>query len=164
MCHIDDNLIFSRHIQTQVNKANNAMGLIRHTFTHLDKESFLYLYKSLVRTHLEYASAIWSPKIKKHQDNIEKVQSRDTRLLPETSHLSYADRLLTLGLPTLKYRREITDVIQLFKITHGFDTVIISSTCPICNNPMFKPSLVIHTSSKYNIPQDLVATFFLSEC
>ena len=53
--------------------------------------------------------------------------------------------LLTLGLPSLKYRRERTDVIQLFKITHGFDTVSIISTCPICNNPMFKPSLATQT-------------------
>ena len=151
---IEDKLIFSRHIQLQVNKANSAVGLIRHTFKHLDKESFLYLYKSLVRPHLEYASVIWSPKMKKHQDSIEKVQRRATRLLPEISHLSYTDRLLTLGLPSLKYRRERTDshfynqlyyVIQLFKITHGFDTVSISSTCPICNNPMFKPSLDTQT-------------------
>ena len=49
---IDDKLIFSRHIQIQVNKANSAVGLIRHTFKHLDKESFLYLYMSLVRPHL----------------------------------------------------------------------------------------------------------------
>ena len=126
-------------------KANSTVGLIRNTFKHLDKESLLYLYKSLVRPHLEYASVIWSPKIKKHQVSIEKVQRRATRLLPEISHLSYTDRLLTFGLPSLKYRRERTDVIQLFKITYGFDTVSISSTCPICNNPMFKPSLATQT-------------------
>ena len=79
--------------------------------------------------------------MKKRQDNTEKVQRRATRLLPEISHLSYTGMLLTLGLPSSKYRRERTDVIQLFKTTHGFDTVSISSTCPICNNPMFKPSL-----------------------
>ena len=60
-----------------------------HTFRHLDKESFLYLYKILVHPYLEYASVIWSPKMKKHQDSIEKVQRRATRLLPEISHLSY---------------------------------------------------------------------------
>ena len=70
---IDDKLIYSRHIQIQVNKANSTVGLIRHTFKHLHKESFLYLYKSLVRPHLEYASVIWSPKINKRQDSIEKV-------------------------------------------------------------------------------------------
>ena len=162
---IDDKLIFPRHIQIQVKKTNSAVGLIRHTFKHLDKESFLCLYKSLVRPHLEYALVIWSPKIKKHQDSIEKVQRRATRLLPEISHLPYTDRLSTLGLPSLKYRRERTDVIQLFKITHRFDTVRISSTCPICNNPCSnhpRPHKLAatHTSSKYNIPQDPVANFF----
>ena len=98
---MDDKMIFSRHIQIQVNQANNAMGLIRHAFKHLDKESFLYLYKSLAHPHLEYASVIWSPKIKKHQNSMEKVKRRATRLLPKTFHLSYTDRLLTLGLPTL---------------------------------------------------------------
>ena len=123
---IDDKLVFSPPTHSiQVNKANRAVGLIRHTFKHLDKESFLYLYKSLVHPHLEYALVIWSPKIKKHQDSTEKVQIRATRLLPEISHLSYTDRLLTPGLPSLKYRRERTDVIQLFKITHGFDTVVV---------------------------------------
>ena len=45
----------SRHIQLQVNKAHSAVGLIRHTFNYLHKESFLYLYKSLIRPHFEYA-------------------------------------------------------------------------------------------------------------
>ena len=104
---IDDKLIFSpRHIQIQVNKANSAGGLIRHTFKHLHKESFLYRYKSPVRPHLEYASVIWSPKMKKHQDSIEKVQRRATRLLPEISHLSYTDRLLTL----FKITHQISDL------------------------------------------------------
>ena len=62
---MDDKMIFSRHIQIQVNKDNSAVGMIRHTFNHLDKESVPYLYKSLVRPHLEYDSVIWSPQIKK---------------------------------------------------------------------------------------------------
>ena len=45
----------------------------------------------------------------------------------------------------LQLGREITDGNQLFKITHGFDTVSISSTCPICNKSMFKPSLATQT-------------------
>ena len=85
--------------------------------------------------------------MKKHQDSIEKVQRRATRLLPEKSHLSYTDRLLTVNpwSTLFKVQTERTDVIQLFKITHGFDTVSISSTCPICNNPMFKLSLATKT-------------------
>ena len=101
---IDDGTLHEKIAQTAEEKANSAVELIRHTFKYLNKESFLYLYKSLIRPHLEYAIVKWSPKIKKHEDNIEKVQRRAARLLPETSQLSYNDRLLTLGLPTLKYR------------------------------------------------------------
>ena len=72
-------------------------------------------------------------------------EKKSHQLLPETFHLSYTDMLLILGLPTLKYKRERTDVIQLFKITHGFLTVRISSTCPICNKHMFKQSLATQT-------------------
>jgi hypothetical protein len=47
----------------KINKANSTMGLIRRTFTCLYEETFLLLYKALVRPHLEYANALWSPYI-----------------------------------------------------------------------------------------------------
>ena len=37
--NIDEDLKFSEHIEIQVNKANKLLGLIRRSFTHLDKES-----------------------------------------------------------------------------------------------------------------------------
>ena len=85
------------------------------------------------------------PKIKKHQDSIAKVKRRATRLLPETPHLSYTDRLLALGLPSLNTDEKEPMVFNSSKITQGFDTVSISSTCHICNNPMFNPSLATQT-------------------
>ena len=41
--------------------------------------------------------------------------------------LSYDQRLTTLGLPTLCYRRERADVIQVFKILEGYEEVNIDS-------------------------------------
>ena len=35
-------------------KAMQSLGLIKRTFTNLTKESFLILYKTYVRPHLEY--------------------------------------------------------------------------------------------------------------
>ena len=40
---------------------------------------FKTLYKTLVRPHLEYASVIWSPYLKKDTISIENVQSRTTK-------------------------------------------------------------------------------------
>ena len=62
---VDDKINFDKHIQQQVNKVNSIMGLIRRTYTLLDETSFRYLFQALVRPHLEYAEAVWSPFTKK---------------------------------------------------------------------------------------------------
>ena len=95
------------------------MGLIRRSFTYLDESTFLQLYKSLVRPHLEYANSVWSPYKKKHITAIENVQRRATKLLPGMKDLSYEDRLRKLKLPTLTYRRLRGDMIEAFKLTSG---------------------------------------------
>ena len=151
---IDYNLNFSNHVQTQVNKANKILGVVKHTFKYLDKEAFLHLYKSLIRPHLEYASVIWCPKTKRDKDMIERVQRRATRVVQSISHLSYSDRLKALDLPTLYFRRQRTDVIQLYKITHGLDNLQIGNHCNLCDRSMFTSSLSTSTRGhchKYQI-------------
>ena len=120
---IDSKLTISKHIQAQVNKANSTLGAIKHTFKTLDKDSFLRLYKGIIRPHLEYASVIWSPRWKKDKNALEQVQRRATRLVHGLSHLSYPQRLARLQLPTLEYWRQRADIIQAFKIIRGFDSV-----------------------------------------
>ena len=71
---VDDKVDFDKHIQQQVNKTNSIMGLIRRMYRFLDDTSFRYLFQALVRPHLEYAKAVWSPFTKKDIDTIEKVQ------------------------------------------------------------------------------------------
>ena len=90
---VDEHLNFSRHIQQQVNQANSIMGLIRRTYTYLDEQSFRYLFQALVRPHLEYAAAVWSPYKVRDVENIENVQRRATKLVPTLKSLDYSERL-----------------------------------------------------------------------
>ena len=69
---------------------------------------------------------------KKDMIQIENVQRRATRLVTSLQHLSYPDRLRSLGLPTLEYRRDRADMIQVFKILNNIDQ--------IDKNSMFKMS------------------------
>lgn len=86
---IDNKLNFQNHINKQVNKANQKLGLINRSFKYMDKDMFLQLFKSLVRPHLEYGSTVWSVANKKEAIIIENVQRRATRLIKEIQHLSY---------------------------------------------------------------------------
>ena len=118
---VDNKLNFREHITSKVNIANRNLGIMFKTFTYMDQEMFLNLYKSMVRPHLEYGSQIWSPVYKKDKIIIENVQRRGTRLVKSLQHLPYEKRLETLGLPTLEYRRERADMVQVYKIISGID-------------------------------------------
>ncbi len=72
-------LKFSKHINNCVNKANSILGLVKRSFTYMDTEMFLPLYKTLVRPHLEYATAVWSPYFQKDILLLENVQRRATK-------------------------------------------------------------------------------------
>ena len=89
----------------------------------MDKEIFLNLYKSVVRPHLEYAVTVCTPLYKKDMVAIENVQRRATKLVKSIRHLTYQERLKILGLPSLEYRRERADVIEVFKILNKIDEI-----------------------------------------
>ena len=49
-----------------------------------------------------------------------KIQQRATKLIPTLQHLPYTDRLVSMKLPSLQYRRWRGDMILMYKIIHGF--------------------------------------------
>ena len=73
------------------------------------------LYKSLVRSRLEYCVQAWRPYLVKDIELMEKVQKRMTRMLPDLKH-RYPERLKKLGLTTLESRILRGDLIVVFKI------------------------------------------------
>jgi hypothetical protein len=95
------------------------MGLIRRIYAHLDEQSFKYLFQALVRPHIEYAEAVWSPFKVGDIVKIENVQRRATKQVPTLKNMEYNERLKTLKMPTLKYRRMRGDMIEVFKIING---------------------------------------------
>ena len=78
---VDKKLTFQQEINARVKKANILTGIIRRTFTFLDERNFARLFKSLVRPHLEYAAAVWSPHWKKDIKKQEAVQRTATKLV-----------------------------------------------------------------------------------
>ena len=59
------------------------MDLIRRTYSYLDEQSFKYLFQTLVRPHLEYAEAVWSPSMVGDIDVLENVPIRATKQITQ---------------------------------------------------------------------------------
>ena len=75
----DSELSFRDHIQLKKNKPYSILSLIKRNFIYMDKNTFINLYKSLVRPHREYANSLRSPYKKGDVEAIEGAK-RATKL------------------------------------------------------------------------------------
>ena len=72
----------------------------------------------MVSSHLEYAQFFWSP-FRKNIATIKNVQRRATNILRGMKGLSYIERLNNVDLPTLVYRRNRGNPIEVFNMMNG---------------------------------------------
>ncbi len=100
----DSRLHFDKHIKDKINKALSMLGIIKRNFTHITPETFVTLYKSMIRPHIEYAHSVWFLWKQEYIKNLEHVQRKATKQIKQLKHLSYEERLKLLKLPTLVYR------------------------------------------------------------
>ena len=124
----DSDLKFEKHIVNKVNKANRLVGLIKRTFQ-WGILKFRFLFRGIVRPHLEYATSVWNPTSVKLQNFIENVQRRASKRVHELKNLSYEERLKKLDLPTA-YRRLRGDMIEVFKMltnNSGYDQSVTTN-------------------------------------
>ena len=87
---ISHDLSWGEHIQSVCSKARRILGLLyRRFYNNTSGDSFVQLYLSLVRPHLDYASALWSPYLKKDITILENVQKLACRMATRSWESSY---------------------------------------------------------------------------
>jgi len=69
------------------------LGIIKQNFRHLTLPTFILIYKTMVRSHLDYCCCVWALYKKGDIEALEKVQKRATKILPSLRHLRYPERL-----------------------------------------------------------------------
>ena len=57
--HLDEKLNFNTHIKEKIAKANKGIGIIRKLAHVLPRESLVTIYKSFVRSHIDYGDIIY---------------------------------------------------------------------------------------------------------
>ena len=118
-----------------VSTANKVLSVTRRTYVYKNQSNVTYLYKSLARPHLKYCCLAWRPPLQKDIDNIDKIQRRAARMIPEISSLRYKVRQHKCGILSLETRRLRSDLILVFKI--------------------IKDSRNVHADNFFQFPKDL---------
>lgn len=78
---IDSDLNFKVHIYGKIKLAFSMLAIINRNFFNLDKDTFKLLYKSLVRSHIEYGHSVWNPYRIGIISDLERVQKRATKMV-----------------------------------------------------------------------------------
>jgi len=74
--HFDEQLSFREHMHAKINKAYMLLGIIKRNFKYLTILTFVLLYNSVVRSHLDYCSSVWAPYKKGDIKALENVQKK----------------------------------------------------------------------------------------
>jgi len=131
---ITSDLKVSSQCAQAYSKANKMLGVINRTIKYKSEEVMMSLYKTLVRPHLEFCTAAWSPHYQKDKAIIEKVQHRFTRMMHGCKEKPYEDRLSQLGLWSLEERRNRADLIEVFKMYHGLSKLSFGTFFEMCQS------------------------------
>ena len=151
---ISSDLTFNKHTNEQCAQANKMLSYIRrNTRTINSIKTRRTIYLTLVRSHLGYATQVWSPQSTELLLKLEKPQRRATKYilnLPFTNSVCYKSRLQTLHLLPICYWHEFLDKMHFFKAVNG----LISSSFRLHIKTTKSPRSSSSTKGvKYEVPR-----------
>ena len=125
---ISSDLSWGAQTDEVVSKCNRLMGMVKRTVGYSAPPNVtLTLYQSLVRSNLDYASSVWAPHSRSHMLRLETIQRSASRYILHYPDNNYQQRCMELNLLPLSYRREINDILFLFKCMQGTYNVNIDT-------------------------------------
>ena len=112
---LNTNLAWGTHCRGLINKCNRAIGMIKRAVGfNAPVNVSTSLYRTLVRSNLEYCSSVWSPSTVSDTKAIESIQRAATRYILNYPEIKYEPRCTMLHLHPLSFRHEITDLLGLY--------------------------------------------------
>ena len=116
---VDPGLTWKPHITEIVKRATTMASWVLRVFRTRNSEHLLTLYKTYVRSHLEYCSPAWSPYLVGEISRIEAVQRSFTAKISGMENQDYWDRLKSLRIYSLQRRRERYKILYMWKIANN---------------------------------------------
>ena len=148
---ISPDLSWSNHVGMVASRARAAASWALSAFKTRDRITMLTLFKSLVRSHLEYCCPLWNSSKVSDIQQAEGVQRTFTSRISGMQHLNYWERLKSLNLMSLQRRRERYIIIHMWKVLHNRcpnDLGIKFTTTPRHGTKAILPPLVKSSSQR----------------
>ena len=104
---LDEKLSFNHHLKFIIDKATKSIGILRKLRSFVNRPSLLTIYKSFIRSHLDYADVVYDqPHNACFSDKIESIQYNAALAITGAIRGTSKEKLYQeLGLEYLSYRR-----------------------------------------------------------
>ena len=116
---ISSDLSWSPHIRAIAEKARQKASWVLSVFHTRSPTIMLTLYKSMVRSLVEYCCPLWHPMKISDIQELESVQKTFISRITGMRDMHYWDCLVHLSLMSLQRRRERFIILHMWKILHG---------------------------------------------
>ena len=155
---LDEKLNFKHHIKVAIDKASKGVSVIRKLRYQIPRHSLVTLYKSFIRSVLEYADVIYDqPSNNSFSDKIESVQYNAALAITGAIRGTSKDKLYKeLGLEYLSSRRWFKRLCLFHKIYHNKSPGYLYSLIP-------KPREIFNLRNQHLIPQIFCRTNIFSD-
>ena len=122
---VSNDLRWHQHTDNISIKATRLLNFVRRNIYCCSTEAKALAYISLIRPHLEYASAAWDPYTARDSNKLDSVQRRAARFVKKDYRrtTSVSQLVVQLGLESLSDRRMNARLSLFYKGLHGLAAV-----------------------------------------
>lgn len=148
---LTSNLSWRSHIWKIHQKASKKINMIKGLKFKLGRSTLETLYKSLIRSTLEYADVVWDGCSKSDSDLLESLQFEAARIVTGAMKGTHRENLLCeTAWVTLKNRRKDHKLIMMYKLLNNTAPTYLLELCPTSNNS--RTNYNLRTSCNLSIP------------
>ena len=136
---IDSKLTWSKHLSAISTRAGQKLGALRKVANKLDAEGRATVYKSQVRSVMEYASLSWMNASPTHLSQLDNIQKKALKIIG----VDEATALSRLNISSLLHRRQVAAVTVLFKMQ--------TSHCPEDLSALLPPPYIRRRATRSSV-------------
>ena len=118
--HIDDQLIWSNHVEYAAKKISSALGGLRRARSYVPSDTLISIYHALIQPLFDYCDVVWGNINKGLNERLQKLQNRAARIITRSNYdVRSVDILKQLKWDNLSQRRFEHKATIMYNIMNG---------------------------------------------
>lgn len=152
--HVDDNLLWTNHIDITTKKLSRNIWLLSQISKYLPIRHRVTYYKSYIQPHIDYCNIIWANANKSGISKIERLQRRACKIIMDYNYDNVLQTMADLNIMTIHERAFLRTAKFMYKVSNGTTPMYINELFSKRNsNGEAMPLLRSITSNNFLLPK-----------